>query len=319
MKLFFAGHLPKLVHQSLPPLPDGVEVIDVAQPADLLDHLHEADALVLHDPGLDVAQTLQQRLADPDSKVKWIQLASAGYESFAAFPPPAHVALTNQGGAVAPIVAEHALTLSLALFRQLPRAIDQSRDRHWNRDFATSIRSLEGRTIAIVGHGYIGRNLARLAKPFGARLIAISRSPIDDPNIDQALPLAQLHDGLAQADIIVVAIALTPQTHHIIDATALAAARQGAILINVSRGGTVDPVALKSALESGQLASAGLDVTDPEPLPADDPLWEAPNLIITPHVAGAGGTLVRQRITDVVFANIQRQIDGQPLLHAIHV
>ncbi|MFT3965146.1 MAG: D-2-hydroxyacid dehydrogenase [Sphingobium sp.] len=319
MKLFFAGHLPKLVASGLPALPSGVEVVELDQPADLLGHLHEADGILLHDPGAEVAQALRDGLAAPTSKVRWVQLVSAGYESFAALPLPEPVILANQGGAVAPIVAEHALTLGLALLRRLPQAIDQTRAGTWDRAIASGIQSLEGRTLVIVGHGHIGRNLARFAKPFGTHIIAVSRSPVDDPNVDAHVPLSGLKEALAQADLAVVSIALTPQTRHIIDREALAAIKKGAVLVNVSRGATVDPVALREALESGHLGAAGIDVTDPEPLPEGDPLWSAPNLIITPHVAGAGGARVRDRIVSVVTDNLQRLIDGRPLLHRIHV
>jgi len=319
MKLFFAGHLPKLVAAGLKDLPAGVEVVELAQPADLLGHLHEADGILLHDPGQEVAVALQQGLGKPESKVRWVQLVSAGYESFADLRLPDHVALANQGGAVAPIVAEHALTLGLSLLRRLPQAIAQTQEGRWDRAFASEIKSLEERTLVIIGHGYIGRHLARFAKPFGTRVIAVARKPVDDPNVDRYVPIDQLHSALAEADLAVVALALAPATHHIIDKAALAAIKPGAVLVNVSRGGTVDPVALREALESGQLSAAGIDVTEPEPLPAGDPLWQAPNLIVTPHVAGAGGARVRDRIVAVVTDNLQRLIDGRPLLHRIHV
>ncbi len=319
MKLFFAGHLPKVIAAGLPDLPAGVETATLDQPADLIEHLHEADGILLHDPGEAVAKALQDGLGKPDSKVRWVQLVSAGYESFADLPLPPGVTIANQGGGVAPIVAEHALTLGLSLLRRIPQAIAQTQQGRWDRDYAAGIQSLEDRTLVIVGHGHIGRHLAKLAKPFGVKVIAVSRAPIDDPNVDERVPLSELHAVLAKADLAVVAIALAPATRHIIGADALAAIKQGAVLVNVSRGGTVDPVALRAALESGKLAAAGLDVTDPEPLPEGDPLWSAPNLVITPHVAGAGGTRTRDRIVGVVVENLQRLIDGRELLHRIHV
>jgi phosphoglycerate dehydrogenase-like enzyme len=118
---------------------------------------------------------------------------------------------------------------------------------------------------------------------------------------------------LARADVVLVAVPYSKDTHHLIGADEFAACKRGAILINVARGGLVDPVALAAALKSGQLGAAGTDVTEPEPLPAGDPLWGAPNLIITPHVAGASGPVGRERLAGFVAANVARFVAGEPV------
>ena len=142
--------------------------------------------------------------------------------------------------------------------------------------------------MAIVGYGQIGREIALRARPFGIRTIAVSRTRKSDDLLDESYTLSELDQALARADIVMLTIALTPETRHLFDRRRLAACKPGVVLINVARGGLVDQQALAAALASGQVGGAGLDVVDPEPLPASDPLWAAPNLIISPHFAGGG-------------------------------
>jgi phosphoglycerate dehydrogenase-like enzyme len=136
---------------------------------------------------------------------------------------------------------------------------------------------------------------------------------------DEMHPLEQLHAVLARADVIAVCVGLGPTTKRLIDAQAFAAAKPGAVLINVSRGEVVDPVALRASLESGRLAGAAVDVTDIEPLPDGDPLWGAPNLIISPHVGGAGSPFTGKRIADVVVDNLERYQRGEPLRNLVTI
>jgi phosphoglycerate dehydrogenase-like enzyme len=165
--------------------------------------------------------------------------------------------------------------------------------------------SLEGATLAIVGYGRIGKEIAQRAKPFGPRIVAVSRTPVSDALIDEFHPLGELHQVLGTADAVAIAIALTPQTRHLFDARAFAACKRGSLLVNIARGGVIDQAALCEALASGQLGAAGLDVTDPEPLPDGDPLWHAPNILISPHYAGAGSPKSIERIAASVIDNLE--------------
>jgi glyoxylate reductase len=199
--------------------------------------------------------------------------------------------------------ADLAFALLLAAARRLAegeRAVRDGAWRTWVPD-AWLGADVHGASIAIVGAGRIGRAVARRAAGFDMRVIHVGRG--DD-----------LHAALARADFISLHTPLTPATRHLIDAGALAACKPGAILVNTARGGVVDQHALADALRSGQLAAAALDVTDPEPLPPDDPLLSAPNLLVVPHV-GSATRGARERMADLAVANVLAGLDGEPLPH----
>ena len=278
---------------------------------DALAGVAHADALVLYDAPVADARRMVDALRH--TPVRWMHVVSAGREGFEAAGLPRGLVITSAAGAVAPTVAEHAMALLLALGRRLPEAVLQGRESRWDRALAARARSLEGGTLAIVGTGHIGLELATRARAFGLHTVGVSRRVIDDPRLDESRPLADLHAVLARADAVAIAIALAEGTRHLIDRRALAACKRGALLVNVARGGVIDHPALVEALASGQIGGAGLDVTDPEPLPADDPLWSAPNVLITPHYAGGGSAASIRRLADGVAGNLQRLLSGQPL------
>jgi phosphoglycerate dehydrogenase-like enzyme len=154
-------------------------------------------------------------------------------------------------------------------------------------------------------------------KSFGARVIAVARTARPDDVADRVVASADLHAALAQADALVITAALTEETRGMVGAAALAALKAGAVLVNIARGAIVDTDALIAALRSGHLVAAGLDVTDPEPPPVDHPLWDCPNLIVTPHISGLGSPAVQRRIGDVVRANLGRFLAGERLAHIV--
>jgi glyoxylate reductase len=160
---------------------------------------------------------------------------------------------------------------------------------------------VHGRTLAVVGAGRIGRAVARRAAGFDMRVLTVGRA-------------GDLHAALAEADFISLHTPLTPATRHLVGATALAACKPGAILVNTARGGVVDQVALASALRSGRLAAAALDVTDPEPLPPDDPLLSAPNLLVVPHI-GSATRGARERMATLAVDNLLAGLAGAPVPH----
>jgi phosphoglycerate dehydrogenase-like enzyme len=251
--------------------------------------------------------------------VKWLHFISAGREGYEELGWPPGITVSYAGGGVSPAVAEHAMALVLGMGRRVPDMVTtiMARKAFDRTLIAPKARSLEGATLVIVGYGHIGRELARRAKPFGVRIVSVARTPRPDDLVDEALPLSQLHAALAQADVVVVAIALMPETTNLLGEAEFAACKKGALLVNVARGPVIDQVALKRALESGHLGGAGLDVTEPEPLPADDPLWNTPNLIISPHFAGSGSAHSVRRIAEGVTDNLRRLIAGQPLEHVV--
>lgn len=285
----------------------------------LLAALPGAEALVLADAPPDEARQVVAALDAPQNTVRWMHIMTAGREGFEAVGLPKRVPVSYAAGGVAPTVAEHAMALLLGLGRNLPAVVAQQAERRWDRAASARARSLEGGVMAIVGYGHIGREIARRARGFGMNLIGVTRSARPDALLDRCEPMQALPSVLAQADVVMVTLALTAETRHVFNTESLAACKRGALLVNVARGGLIDQQALIDALESGQLGGAGLDVADPEPLPADHPLWRAPNLIMSSHFAGAGSAASLQRLADGATDNLRRLMQGEPLENIIPV
>jgi phosphoglycerate dehydrogenase-like enzyme len=256
-------------------------------------------------------------LGERAKNLKWIQLLSAGYDAVARHGVPPDVTVTNAGDAYAPSVAAQAIALLLGVQRQFP-ALLASQSRHaWDKSFASRCSVPFDSTIAVLGFGHIGSEIGRLLRAFGARVIAVTRHGLPHPSADDTMPISRLHGILPRADAVVIALAASPETRHLIGAEQLALMKSSAILVNIARGYVVDCIALAAALKSGTIGGAGLDVTEPEPLPKDHPLWDAPNLILAPHMAGASGPVIGQRLAAVVGGNVERYLAGKPLAHLI--
>jgi phosphoglycerate dehydrogenase-like enzyme len=226
-----------------------------------------------------------------NDRLRWIELSSAGYErydrsdlrdAFAA----RGVAMTNASGVYADACAQHVLAMMLSACRGLPAALEAARDRRWAfAELRPHMRRLDGHAVLMLGWGSIARRLAELLAPFGVHVTA-TRRRITGTEVVRTVPVHSLDDELARTDHLVNLLPGGSRTARFVDAVRLASLRPGAWFYNVGRGSTVDQPALIAALESGRLAGAWLDVTDPEPLPPDHPLWRAPNCFITPHLAG---------------------------------
>jgi phosphoglycerate dehydrogenase-like enzyme len=215
--------------------------------------------------------------------IGWVQLPFAGVDAFAgviASEDRPGLVWTSAKGAYAQPVAEHALVLSLALLRVIPKRV---RARTWATE--QEGRSLYGLDVVIVGAGGIARELMRLLEPFGVRVTIVRRSSEPVEGAARTVTADQLTSVLPSADLVVVAAALTGSTRHLFGPEEFAAMKPTAYLVNIARGGLVDTDALLDALRSGAVAGAGLDVTDPEPLPDGHPLWDEPRVLITPHQA----------------------------------
>ena len=223
------------------------------------------------------------------------------------------VTLTSAAGVYADLVAEHALMLILALYRRLPGLLEQQRLDLWQ---GSEAGTLDGQTLGIVGAGGIGRATARLAHAFGMRTIGIKRTPGEVPGLDRTLHYEALPQLLAESDVLLLAAPATPQTRGLIDAAALGQMKPTAFLVNVARGSLVVTDDLVRALQEGRIAGAGLDVTDPEPLPAGHPLWHAPGVIITPHQANPDVHSVSGPV-DRFCENLRRYLAGEVLLHPV--
>jgi D-2-hydroxyacid dehydrogenase (NADP+) len=245
--------------------------------------------------------------------LRWLHTMSAGVDSpiFTTFTDRGVLLTTSSGSSAAPI-ARTAMMYLLALSRDLPsmiRAQDRSEwDWHkWNE--------LGGRSVAVVGWGPIGKEVARLAEAFSMEPTIVRRRALgDEPH--PVRPLSELTDVARTHDVVVVALPLTPDTEGIVTAEVLDAIGPTGYFVNVGRGELVDQPALTAALVEGRLGGAGIDVTTPEPLPADDPLWAAPNLIITPHNSGSTDGTGR-RADEAFLANLERWVAGADLANEV--
>lgn len=218
-------------------------------------------------------------------------------------------------------VAEQTLALMFAIARRMAASFEFQRQGVWGQDdfWQAGKKPFEliGKTLGVVGLGAIGQQLAPRARALGMTVIAVRRHPEKPAEcVDRVYPPAQLQVLLAQADFVVLAAPDTPEMIRIIGAAELRAMKPTAYLINVARGTLVDTAALVEALQAGRIAGAGLDVTDPEPLPPGHPLWKLPNVIITPHLGGASDRFW-ERETALLRENLRRYLAGQPLLNVV--
>jgi phosphoglycerate dehydrogenase-like enzyme len=292
----------------------GVEVIPAESADELIAAIRRADVLALTNPARAEGAMISAALNGAGSRVVWIQAMSAGFDGLLDQPIPEGLQVVGQGGAMASPVAEHAVGLLLGLQRGLFEIGLRSRERRWDRDFAPPLAALEGRTVAIIGFGNIGRAVARRLRAFDMRILAVSRTRPAVGEADAYFPLDALHEALGQADAVILSIALAEGTRLLFDAQAFAACKPGAAFINVARGELVDQRALAAALVRGHLSGAAIDVASPEPLPLEDPLWQAPRLWVSPHVAGAGSPLAAKRIAQSFGENLERHLAGLPLV-----
>ena len=243
-------------------------------------------------------------------QLTWLQLPWAGVDAFGELlrtHQRPDLVVTSAKGCFAQPVAEHALMLALAVLRYIPR---RARATSWDSTFLGI--SLYRRNVVIVGAGGISRELIRLLAPFDTHVTVVRRHELPVEGAHVTVTTNALRDVLPHADVVVVAAASTPETRHLIGAEELALMKPTAALVNVARGALVDQLALCEALTAGQLVGAATDVTEPEPLPDEHPLWRAPNMLITPHMADTPemtGPLLAERVR----RNVSAFVHGAPL------
>jgi phosphoglycerate dehydrogenase-like enzyme len=252
------------------------------------------------------------RRAAQHHSVRWVQVGGSGYDHLLPL-APGGVVLTNGRGVLAPFLAETVVGAMLALNGHFPTYLRQQAARQWR---PIAFRPLVGRTLLIVGLGEIGSQVGRRARALGMRVIATRQRPMSDPSADEVHPASELMRLLPEADVVSLHVRLGDATRHLIDASALATMRNDAVLINTSRGPVVDEQALIAALRDGRIAGAYLDVSETEPLPSDSPLWDLPNVMITPH-ASDNVTDWPERFAALFADNLQRWNAGQPLINEV--
>jgi phosphoglycerate dehydrogenase-like enzyme len=311
-RLVFFARIPFLVDtltKLLGAEPD-VDLVVVPTFEELKVALPGADGLILVDIPLEMSPAMRALLREPTTTLRWIHVISAGREGIDASDVPPAIVVTSAAGAHSPVLGETIMAYILAFVRRIPEFARATAEHKWDRSVVPSMTSVEGQTLAIVGLGHVGRELAKRARAFGMKIVAATRTPKDEPLVDEVHPLAKLHDVLARADFVALTIAQSAETTHLIGAAEFAVCKPTAYFVNMARGGIVDQVALVEALRAGTIAGIGTDVTDPEPLPPDDPLWAAPNVVISPHCAGSTSPFSQQRLSGRVMDNLDRLRKG---------
>lgn len=254
------------------------------------------------------------------NRLVWIQIFSAGAEDCVAVDAVRNdeILLTNMQKMSSAVIGEHAIAMMMSLARGLPQYARAMPDGAWNRSLAeeSNMSTIGGKTILVVGLGGIGTAVARRADGLRMRVIATRNSSRTGPDFVDYVGLSgELLELAGQADVVVNALPLTPETTNLFDREFFDAVKPGALFINVARGGSVVTDELVAALKDGRIAGAGLDVTEPEPLPGDHVLWQMDNVIITPHVAGFGNE--RDHYPVVFEENLRRFVAGDPLLNVV--
>ena len=292
--------------QGLPMLRQDISLEPAAAQARLAPLLKEAEILY--------ALRVLPDLLKQSPKLRWVHVVSHGIDRLRGDLLESDVTITTGQGSHAEAVAEHAMTMTLMLARQMPRFSDQQWEHRWERRFQGV--ELSQSTLGLVGLGSIGKQVAHYAQAFGMRVIATRRTFTETPppEVDELVPRERLEYLLRESDFVVLALPFTPDTRNLIGERELRAMKPSAFLINISRGGMVDEPALIRALQEKRIAGVGLDVFQAEPLSADSPLWDMPNVIITPHIAGLSPQFV-ENANRLFMENLRRYLNGKPLLN----
>ncbi len=286
-----------------------VEIILVDSPDEALAHIADADALI---------GWCRDDLLAAGKNLIWVQIFSAGADRCVDVRGISdnRVVLTNMQKMSSPAIGEHAIAMSMSLARNLPLYARRMPAGAWDRSGTQGMQTLAGKTMLVIGLGGIGTEAARTAAALGMRVFATRNSSREGPEFVERVGLSsELLELAAEADFVVNALPLTDATRGMLDAEFFAALKTGSVFVNVGRGGTVVTADLLVALESGQVSAAGLDVTDPEPLPPEHPLWQRDDVIITPHVSGSGGS--REPHTVLLKENLRRFAAGERLLNVV--
>jgi phosphoglycerate dehydrogenase-like enzyme len=259
-------------------------------------------------------------LVEVAPNLRWVQgsMAGAGGVAKKAGLLETDVVVTTASGVYSGPLAEFVVMALLQHAKNLDRLRRDKAEKAWRQ---THTDTLEGKALCIVGMGNIGRAIAERVRPFGTRVVGVKRTVSeDDPawrHADELYTTDRLHDALGEADYVAVTLPGTPETRHLVDAEAIGAMKPEAYFVNVGRGTVVDEGALVEALQRGDLSGAALDVFEVEPLPEESPLWELPNVIVSPHATDMVPSIINRRQTDLFCENLRRYLDGEPLINVL--
>jgi phosphoglycerate dehydrogenase-like enzyme len=306
------------------PQPIMAETIRRRWPQMRVVHLPDYDRLPeeLPDADIFVGYSLRAQQLGDAKKLKWIHSTAAGVAQLI-YPElrDSGILVTNPSGIFSVPMAEHTMGMLLALARNFPDSVRHQDRSNWGQqemwDLPQRFSELNGQLLLIVGYGSIGRELARRARAFDMRVWGVTRSGTGDAtHAEKIVAATQLENVLPEADYVVLSVPETPETKQLIGASQIAKMKRGARLINVGRGSLLDETALLHALESRALGGAALDVTGTEPLPAQSPLWRAPNLFITPHTSAVSDRLWH-RETAMLMDLLERWFHGRELFNRV--
>jgi phosphoglycerate dehydrogenase-like enzyme len=315
------GYSANLAPELLADFPDGIELI--ALPREL-DHDVEIEVWIP-----DPYPTRNTRIVPHLRGVKLVLSMMAGTEWIPAAMGP-HVTICNARGAHNISTAEWTLSAILAMLKHFPLFLEIQGSGEWKRRFEATreyemitadtkqhyppvmLEELTGKSVLLVGYGSIGRDIERMLAPFHVELIRIARTARENPKVHA---VSELDSLLPKAQVVVLILPATAESRWLIDASRLGLMKQGALLVNAARGPIVNTDALVQALQSGRIRAA-LDVTDPEPLPMDHPLWKCPNLLITPHVGGSSPEFARRSLK-IAADELRRYMAGEPLRNVV--
>ena len=252
--------------------------------------------------------------------LKWLQCSFAGVDRYADQAQYAeNIAITNASGAYGITISEHMVVTLLMLMRRMPEYHEMQKKREWY--CVGQIKSVMNSVITVVGVGDIGSNFAKRVLPMGAFVRGVRRTEGPKPDfVDEIYTVDRLDEAITGADVVALCLPGTDKTRQLFDRERMLKMKPGAILMNVGRGSAVDLLALDELLRSGHLGGAGIDVTEPEPLPPEHPLWTAPHALITPHISGNTSLpLTCDIIVDIFLDNLERYFKGQPLQHLVNL
>jgi phosphoglycerate dehydrogenase-like enzyme len=294
----------------------GIEIVSVKSTEEMIAQAANADAIVGGDNVV-----CDERVLAAAKKVRWVAVMSAGVEEClgkAGLERPG-LTITNMRAVAGPVMAEHSIALAFALSRSLQVSVArQATGEGWNRNFSGSQpQALTGKTMLVAGLGGIGLEVAKRAHALGMKVIATRGSSREGPDYVSYVGLSdELPTLIGQADVVVAALPLIPATTNLFDSKMFARMKKTAYFINVGRGGSVVTNDLVAALNNGVIAGAGLDVTEPEPLPKDHALWKAKNIIITPHMS-AQSDLGQAKRGLILREQVRRFVAGDKLLSVV--
>ncbi|MDN5331752.1 MAG: hypothetical protein PWP45_977 [Tepidanaerobacteraceae bacterium] len=314
MKKILFGHKVSEKHlQKTKEIAPDWNVVISENPEDKLKEIKDAHIYV------DWGFNIQRRFIEAAEHLRWIQALTAGVDGLAFdLVREKGITVTNVSGIHKVPIAELVFGYMLMFARGLAAFFEQQKRKVWDKNVRTA--ELFEKTLGIVGAGNIGSEIARLGKAFGMKVVGLNRSGRIQGNYaqiyDKMYDIGSLLELLSKSDFVVCAVPLTPATWHLFGEEQFKAMKSSAYFINIARGAVVDEEALIKALKEGWIAGAALDVFEREPLPPESPLWEMPNVIITPHIAGSSDRYM-ERAMKVVNENLRRYLQGEPLINIV--